>query len=230
MQANAMFWRLSKADGTTAIGMFEAGVERYPDYAPAQSMLAFALLASRLFGWTAEPQLKLASVLATRGIRTKRQRSVGAPRARIRGAQHAARFRGGRIRTRHHTQSKFCRCSWLPRLYAFAGRPNGPGDRASGASDAHESPRSTKCDFQQRHGGRTLSCRSIRRGDRILKARSACIMGYVARRLSYHFYRRPPLKCKKAMLNWRGLVRRSHSRLSQATWPVALSARCLAPT
>jgi TolB-like protein len=66
MQANALFWRLSKADGATAIGILKRAVERYPDYAPAQSMLAFALLASRLFGWTTEPQLKPASVLATR--------------------------------------------------------------------------------------------------------------------------------------------------------------------
>jgi tetratricopeptide (TPR) repeat protein len=46
--------------------MLKRAVERYPDYAPAYSMLAFALLVSRLFGWTTEPQLKPAAALATR--------------------------------------------------------------------------------------------------------------------------------------------------------------------
>ena len=66
VQANSLFWRLTKTEGETAIAMLKRAVERYPDYAPAYSMLAFALLASRLFGWTTEPQLKPAAALATR--------------------------------------------------------------------------------------------------------------------------------------------------------------------
>ena len=44
MQANSVFWRMTKADIDAAIGMLKQATERYPDYAPAQSMLAFALL------------------------------------------------------------------------------------------------------------------------------------------------------------------------------------------
>ena len=66
VQANSLFWRLTKSEGETAIAMLKRAVERYPDYAPAYSMLAFALLASRLFGWTTETQLKPAAALATR--------------------------------------------------------------------------------------------------------------------------------------------------------------------
>jgi TolB-like protein/class 3 adenylate cyclase/Tfp pilus assembly protein PilF len=44
MQANSVFWRMTKADVDSAIAMLRTATERYPDYAPAQSMLAFALL------------------------------------------------------------------------------------------------------------------------------------------------------------------------------------------
>jgi TolB-like protein/Tfp pilus assembly protein PilF len=66
VQANSLFWRLTKTEGEAAIAMLQRAVKRYPDYAPAYSMLAFALLASRLFGWTTEPQVKPAAALATR--------------------------------------------------------------------------------------------------------------------------------------------------------------------
>jgi hypothetical protein len=43
-------------------------VERYPDYAPAHSMLAFAMLMSRVFGWTlVAPQVKDAAAVASSG-------------------------------------------------------------------------------------------------------------------------------------------------------------------
>ena len=44
MQANSVFWRMTRADVESAIGILRSAVTRYPDYAPAQSMLAFALL------------------------------------------------------------------------------------------------------------------------------------------------------------------------------------------
>lgn len=44
MQANSVFWRMTKADIDAAIDMLRKATELYPDYAPAQSMLAFALL------------------------------------------------------------------------------------------------------------------------------------------------------------------------------------------
>lgn len=44
MQANSVFWRMTKADIDAAIVMLKTATERYPNYAPAQSMLANALL------------------------------------------------------------------------------------------------------------------------------------------------------------------------------------------
>lgn len=51
MQANSTFWRLTKHDSEAAIAILRRAVERYPNYAPAHSMLAFALLISRQVGW-----------------------------------------------------------------------------------------------------------------------------------------------------------------------------------
>jgi adenylate cyclase len=68
MQANVLFWRVNKAEGEAAIAMLRKAVERYPNYGPAHSMLAFAMLVSRLIGWTlVAPQLKEAATLAARG-------------------------------------------------------------------------------------------------------------------------------------------------------------------
>jgi adenylate cyclase len=44
MQANSVFWRMTRADVDATIAILRKAVQRYPDYAPAQSMLAFALL------------------------------------------------------------------------------------------------------------------------------------------------------------------------------------------
>lgn len=67
MQANSLFWRLTKTDGEAAIAMLKKAVEHYPNYAPAHSMLAFAMLVSRLFGWTlVAPPVKEAAILAKR--------------------------------------------------------------------------------------------------------------------------------------------------------------------
>jgi tetratricopeptide (TPR) repeat protein len=67
MQANSLFWRLTKTEGESAIAILKQAVARYPEYAPAHSMLAFAMLISRLLGWTlVAPQVKEAAALATR--------------------------------------------------------------------------------------------------------------------------------------------------------------------
>ena len=68
-QANSLFWRLTKAEGEAAIAILKQAVERYPDYAPAHSMLAFMMLVSAYVGWTAgerQSQVKQAAALATR--------------------------------------------------------------------------------------------------------------------------------------------------------------------
>ena len=44
MQTNSLLWRLTKTDIDAAIAMLGLATARYPDYAPAHSMLAFALL------------------------------------------------------------------------------------------------------------------------------------------------------------------------------------------
>jgi tetratricopeptide (TPR) repeat protein len=67
MQANSVFWRMTKADIDAAIGMLRQATERYPDYAPAQSMLAFALLFRAIpAGAFVSPDLEQALPLASR--------------------------------------------------------------------------------------------------------------------------------------------------------------------
>jgi len=69
MQANSLFWRLTKAESQAAIAVLKQAVERYPVYAPAHSMLAFMLLVSRQVGWIVmEPQVKQAATLASRAV------------------------------------------------------------------------------------------------------------------------------------------------------------------
>jgi adenylate cyclase len=52
-RAVSHFWRLTAAESATAIAMLRQAVQRYPDYAPAHSILAFALVVSAHLGWTA---------------------------------------------------------------------------------------------------------------------------------------------------------------------------------
>jgi adenylate cyclase len=68
MHANSLFWRLTKADGETAIAMLNRAVARYPNYAPAHSMLAFILLVSRHLNLTLTvgPHLTRAAELGAR--------------------------------------------------------------------------------------------------------------------------------------------------------------------
>jgi len=69
IRANSLFWRLTKAEGESAIAMLKQAVERYADYAPVHSMLAFMLLVSDYLGWSVgerEPRVKQAAALAAR--------------------------------------------------------------------------------------------------------------------------------------------------------------------
>jgi adenylate cyclase len=69
MQANSLFWRLTKDDSEAAIGTLKRAVERYPYYAPAHSMLAFVLLISRQVGWISmEPEVDEAASIATHAV------------------------------------------------------------------------------------------------------------------------------------------------------------------
>jgi hypothetical protein len=67
MHANFLFWRLTKADGETAISILRQAVVRYPEYAPAHSMLAFMLLLLGYLGFIAL-QTREAAALATRAV------------------------------------------------------------------------------------------------------------------------------------------------------------------
>src|SRR5450830_1465861 len=67
IQANSLFWRLTKAEGQAAVAILRQVVERYPTYAPGHSMLAFMLLVSRQVGWIVmEPQVNEPAALASR--------------------------------------------------------------------------------------------------------------------------------------------------------------------
>jgi TolB-like protein len=50
-RALSHFWKLSPADSATAISILRQAVKRHPTYAPAHSMLAFAIFASAYVGW-----------------------------------------------------------------------------------------------------------------------------------------------------------------------------------
>jgi adenylate cyclase len=67
MQANSLLWRLTKTEDEAAIAMLNRAIERYPDYAPAHSMLAFALLFRAIpAGVSRNRDVKDAATLATR--------------------------------------------------------------------------------------------------------------------------------------------------------------------
>ena len=67
IQANALFWRLTKAETEAAINLLRQAAVRYPNYGPAHSILAFVLLISGYLGWSVlEQQLQEATRLAAR--------------------------------------------------------------------------------------------------------------------------------------------------------------------
>ncbi len=69
IRANSLFWRLSKGEIETAIEMLQRAVERYPEYAPAHSLLAFVLLVSGYMGSRlTEAQLQQATTHAARAV------------------------------------------------------------------------------------------------------------------------------------------------------------------
>ncbi len=52
MQAVSAFWHMTRDDNAKAIALLEAATKKYPQYGPAHSMLAFALLFASHMGWT----------------------------------------------------------------------------------------------------------------------------------------------------------------------------------
>jgi adenylate cyclase len=67
IQANSLFWRLTKPETEAAIDVLRQATGRYPNYGPAHSILAFVLLISGYLGWSVpELQLQEATRLANR--------------------------------------------------------------------------------------------------------------------------------------------------------------------
>jgi len=68
IRANSLFWRMTQSEGEAAIAILNRAVERYPNYAPAHSMLAFMLVVSVHLNltWTVGSQLTRAAELAAR--------------------------------------------------------------------------------------------------------------------------------------------------------------------
>jgi adenylate cyclase len=50
-RALSHFWKMTATESSTAVAMLRQAVQRHPEYAPAHSMLAFALLISGHVGW-----------------------------------------------------------------------------------------------------------------------------------------------------------------------------------
>jgi adenylate cyclase len=71
MQASFLFWRLNKSDGEAALAILRRAIQHYPDYAPAHSMLAFAMLLLSYLGYL-EPQAKDAAAIASRAAELDR--------------------------------------------------------------------------------------------------------------------------------------------------------------
>jgi adenylate cyclase len=69
IRANSLFWRVTKSEGEAAITILRRAVERFPNYGPAHSKLAFMLLVSGYLGWNfMEPQTAEAARLAVRAL------------------------------------------------------------------------------------------------------------------------------------------------------------------
>lgn len=63
------FWKQTSDDSASAISILRQAVERHPNYCPAHSLLAFALLFSAWMGWTpASSDRKFAAMLAHRAV------------------------------------------------------------------------------------------------------------------------------------------------------------------
>ena len=174
MRANSLFWRLTKTEGEAAIAMLKKAIELYPDYAPAQSMLAFAMLVSRLFGWTlVAPPVKEAAVLA------KRAAELDDSDPWVHLALGYVAYMARRTNDAKQEYQRAIdlnpngRCLWLSRLGARVSGPNGRRNCVFGASHPNEPARSAKRHLQQRAGGRALPCGPIYRGHQFCPKGSA---------------------------------------------------------
>ena len=170
IQANSLFWRLTKAEGEAAIATLKRAVERYPDYAPAHSMLAFMLLVSGVCRLEHHGAASQAGCDARRPRRrARRRRPVGASRARLcRPSRCGAPTRRWSNSSAHSIST---RTSPPPMaISAWRSRFDGRSDQAIDhmrASDPHEPARSAECHIQCGAGCRPLPRRALRRSGRL---------------------------------------------------------------
>ncbi|MEM8836779.1 MAG: winged helix-turn-helix domain-containing tetratricopeptide repeat protein [Pseudomonadota bacterium] len=69
MRAVGHYGRMTRADTEKAIEVLRSAVEQYPDYGPANSLLAFAIMVSGHVGWTPESrEYEYAAKLARRAL------------------------------------------------------------------------------------------------------------------------------------------------------------------
>ena len=68
MQTNSLLWRLTKIDINAAIAMLRLAIERYPNYGPAHSMLAIALLFRGISAYMPGPLVKLLDGMRKAGL------------------------------------------------------------------------------------------------------------------------------------------------------------------
>ena len=169
IQANSLFWRLTKAEGEAAIAMLKRAVERYPDYAPAHSMLAFMLVLSGYLGWTLADSHNCneAAALAARAA----ELDDSDPWAHLAlGYVAFMRRRTSGRRRNSSVLSISTRISPLP-MAILGGhsllRAIRTGNRASEGGDPHEPARSAKCNFQYGPRYRPLLRRTLCRSGRI---------------------------------------------------------------
>ena len=139
---------MTKTEGDAAIAMLKRAVERYPNYAPAHSTLAFMMLVSGYLGWR-EPMVKQAAALAARAAELDNSYRLGASRARA----HAANTMRRTDEAVEEFQRAIDRTELRRRLIhnRLALALAGPSDQAIKnleGSHPHESARSAKCRIQ----------------------------------------------------------------------------------
>ena len=143
MQANSVFWRITKTDIDAAIVILRKATELYPGYAPAYSMLAFALLFRAIPVGVSRSQDHEGRGTARipRG-RTRRERPVGTSRAGLDGRGEATHTRrGGGIPAGARHKPELCRRSRSPWRNAGLRRTSRQSHSSSGVGAPNEPAR-----------------------------------------------------------------------------------------
>ena len=164
MQANSVFWRITKTDIDAAIVILSKATELYPGYAPAYSMLAFALLFRAIpVGVSRSQDLEDAAQLASRAA----ELDDSDPWAHL-----ALGWTAVAKRRTQDAVVEFQRALDInPNFAAAHGhlgsnaglrRTSGQSHSSSGVGAPNEPARPAKLDLQRRHRNRSLPCWPLR--------------------------------------------------------------------